>query len=128
MCNRCGQPTANNPAICDSCQTKTPPRKESTRLYDANVRDKRADEFYHSAEWKRSRLAYLASIGWLCEDCADEVRRGLRDPTDIQAATDVHHVEPLAKCWERRLDWSNFRGLCDTHHKAKRRKKDPGGA
>lgn len=122
LCNRCGQPTVNNPAICDSCQAKAPPRRESTRLYDTNVRDKRADRFYHSSEWKRARLAYLASIGWLCEDCAEEARQGRRSPSDVQPATDVHHVVPIAECWERRLDWSNFRGLCDAHHKAKRRK------
>lgn len=122
MCRRCGRPTPNHPAICDACMAKTPPRQESTQLYDANVRDKRAAAFYHSAEWKRSRVAYLNSIGWLCEDCVDEVRQGLRSPIDIQPATDVHHDDPISECWERRLDWSNFCGLCDAHHKAKRKK------
>ena len=122
LCGRCGKPTPNHPAICDHCLAQEPPRHESDRIYDANIRDKRADKFYHSTGWKRSRLAYLTSIGWLCEDCAEEARQGLRAETDIQPATDVHHVVPLSECWERRLDWSNFRGLCDAHHKAKRKK------
>lgn len=128
LCAKCGAPTLNRPAICDECAAKHPQEKlESARYYDANLRDVKTDAFYHSADWKRSRLAYLQSIGWFCEDCVEEARQGLRSWSDVRVATDVHHVKPLRTHWELRLTWSNFRGLCDGHHKQKRSKSCSGG-
>lgn len=124
LCSRCGRPTPNRPAVCDECLVKEPKRKsEKNRYYDARLRDPRADAFYHSAAWKKMRSAYLASIGYLCEDCVDEAARGERSEDDIQVATDVHHRVSLSEDWSLRLAWSNLRGLCDRHHKEKRAKK-----
>jgi len=110
--------------VCDACLAKEPGQKrEATRYYDENLRDPRADAFYHSQEWKQSRAAYLASIGYLCEDCVEEAKKGERREDDVQMATDVHHKIPIAENWALRLVWSNYRGLCDGHHKAKRAKK-----
>jgi len=121
LCSRCGRSTPNRPAVCDQCLTKQPERKrEANRYYDTKHRDKRADEFYHGKEWKISRLAYLLSIDYLCEDCVEEFKRGERREEDIQLATDVHHKEPIETNWERRLDQTNYRGLCDCHHKRRR--------
>lgn len=124
LCQGCGEATPNRPALCDRCKAQRPERKrEATRYYDVNLRDKRAAAFYRSAAWRKARTAYLASIGYLCEDCADEARDGLRRPEDVSVATDVHHVVPLAVDWSQRLTWGNFRGLCDAHHKRQRVKK-----
>ena len=126
---RCGRPTANHPAICDQCLAKLGEQKrEANRYYDTRLRNKQADAFYHGKEWKLSRLAYLDSIGFLCEDCVEEWKRGERGEEDIQLATDVHHEEPIEVNWSRRLDPNNYRGLCDGHHKKKRaRNLTPGG-
>lgn len=121
MCKGCGAPTGNRPAICDRCAAKrAEAKREAVRYYDRHLRDKRAAEFYRSAAWRKARADYLRSIGWLCEDCMDEVRAGARALERVNVATDVHHVVPLAVDWERRLDRTNFRGLCDGHHKGKR--------
>ncbi len=121
---RCGRPTPNRPAVCDQCLAKRGDQKrEATRYYDANLRDKRADEFYHSRDWKLSRAAFLLSINYICQDCIDEWKRGERGEDDIQLATDVHHVVPIEVDWPRRLDPSNYRGLCDGHHKRQRVRK-----
>lgn len=121
---RCGRPTLNRPAVCDECKDKKSERKrEANRYYDARLRDPRADAFYHSAIWKQTRAAFLASVGYLCEDCVEEAKRGELEEDSVQVATDVHHEVPLALNWERRLDWDNFRALCDKHHKQKRRQK-----
>jgi len=110
--------------VCDECLVKEPESKrEKNRCYDARLRDPRADAFYHSATWKNMRAAYLASIGYLCEDCVEEAVRGERSEDNIQVATDVHHVVPIAIDWSLRLSWSNLRGCCDRHHKEKRAKK-----
>lgn len=124
LCCRCGQPTPNRPAVCDNCKATAPAAKrEATRYYDAKLRDKRADAFYHSPEWKTSRMSYLLSVGCLCEDCVAEFVRGERKEEDVQLATDVHHEEPIAVNWNRRLDPRNYRALCDYHHKKKRCKR-----
>lgn len=126
LCARCGALTANRPSICDGCLAG---RKESKRelnsAYD-RLRDPRSVKFYHSKAWKDLRVAYLASVGYLCEDCTAEVRAGMRRPEEISVATDVHHRVPLAQAWTLRLTWSNLQALCDFHHKGKR-KQSPGG-
>ena len=45
--------------------------------------------FYKTKRWQKTRAAYLASIGGLCERCA---KRGL-----IVPATVVHHKHPLTE-------------------------------
>ena len=125
---RCGKASPNRPAICDECKAREPERKQETnRYYDTRLRDPQADAFYHSAAWKKSRAAYLQSVGYICEDCIEEFKRGERKEDDIRPATDVHHEEPIAVNWSRRLDPSNYRALCDWHHKQKRIKTTPGG-
>ena len=126
---RCGRPTPNRPAVCDACLAKrSETKRELNRYYDSRLRDKRADAFYHSKAWKVSRSAYLISIGYICEDCLEEFLAGDRKEVDIQLATDVHHEEPIEVNWSRRLDPSNYRGLCDGHHKRRRvRILTPGG-
>lgn len=123
LCTHCGAPTANRPSVCDGCLAgRKATQRERNAAYD-RLRDQRSVKFYHSAVWRNMRAAKLASIGYLCEDCVAEASAGLRKPEEIAIATDVHHEEELSVTWERRLDWTNLRGLCDCHHKAKRRKR-----
>lgn len=124
LCHRCGCPTTNYPAVCDGCKAKAPElKRDNNRRYDSKLRDPRADAFYHSAAWKNTRLLYLASVGYLCEDCVAEAARGERNDDDVCVATDVHHRVPLLVDWGLRLEWSNLQGLCDAHHKGKRTEK-----
>lgn len=123
MCHKCGAPTPNHPAFCDKCNAqRVDQKRESVRYYDRHLRDPRAKQFYRSSAWRKARAAYLASIGYQCEDCLEEYRAGDLSLAEVQVATDVHHEIPLAVNWALRLTWSNFRGLCDRHHKGKRSK------
>ena len=46
-----------------------------------------AKAFYKSKAWQRTRAAYAANVGGLCEEC---LRRGL-----VRAGEIVHHKQPL---------------------------------
>lgn len=127
LCAKCGAPTSNRPSICDKCLTGSKAaQRERNAAYD-RLRDPVRVKFYHSAAWKKTRMAKLRSVSFLCEECVEECRRGLRRPEEVRVATDVHHVVELAQDWSLRLEWSNLQALCDAHHKAKRRRGSPLG-
>ena len=71
-----------------------------------------AKAFYKSKRWEHTRLAYAASVGWLCEDC---VARGLYTPGKV-----VHHITPLTpqniENPDVSLGWSNLRLVCQDCH------------
>ena len=56
-----------------------------------------------------------------------EHEAGRRPASEIQLATDVHHIEPVKENWARRLDLCNTRAECAAHHNAERQKQPPGG-
>lgn len=128
LCSRCGRPTPNPRRICDRCaERQSLMQRERHAGYDKH-RDPAAVQFYHSTAWKKLRLKKLQDIGWTCEECVAEWKAGLRREEDIQLATDVHHVVPIAEDWSRRLDYTNLKGDCPGHHNAERRRKTPPGA
>lgn len=76
-----------------------------------------AKSFYKSKRWQATRDAYAASVGGLCEDCAET---GLINPGEI-----VHHEIELTPenihDPEIALAWGNLRFLCrDCHAKRHR--------
>lgn len=73
-----------------------------------------AERLYKSKRWQRNRDAYAASVGGLCEACAEQ---GLIVPGEI-----VHHIIELTP--ENiddpsiTMDWSNLELVCrDCHGK-----------
>ena len=127
LCAHCGRPTPN-PSICDRCQAKQPEAKRERHSRYDKLRDPERVRFYHSAAWRQLRLKKLQSVGWLCEECVSEYLAGNRRIEDIQVATDVHHVVPIAVDWSKRLDFSNLKADCAAHHNAERGKDQvPGG-
>lgn len=76
--------------------------------------------FYLSPEWRATREAYAASVGWLCEDC---LSRGLYVPGKV-----VHHITPLTpeNISEPKvaLAWSNLRLVCQDCHAEEHRRND----
>lgn len=76
--------------------------------------------FYFSPEWRATRDAYAASVGWLCEDC---LSRGLYVPGKV-----VHHVTPLTPENIRdpnvALAWGNLRLVCQDCHAEEHRRND----
>lgn len=72
-----------------------------------------AKTFYKSQAWKRTREAYIRSVGGLCERCR---RKGLIVPAEI-----VHHkiyLTPENISDETvSLSWANLEAVCRTCHK-----------
>lgn len=63
----------------------------------------------YDRDWKKVRDAYAAAHPF-CEDCLEE---GVRRPLDV-----VDHIVALRDSGKR-LDWSNLRSLCNSHHQRK---------
>lgn len=73
-----------------------------------------AKSFYKSKRWQHTRIAYLKSVGGLCERC---LKKGLYHPAEI-----VHHkvyispdniTDPNIT-----LDWHNLEAVCRQCHEA----------
>ena len=73
-----------------------------------------AVSFYKSQAWKKTRAAYAASVGGLCERCKEH---GLIVPGEI-----VHHKTPLTpeniSDEAVSLGWSNLKLVCRLCHAA----------
>lgn len=74
-----------------------------------------AQAFYKSKAWQRTRTAYAASVGGLCERC---LRTGIYRPGEI-----VHHRREITRDNiddpQITLSWTNLELLCrDCHAKA----------
>lgn len=64
--------------------------------------------FYNSKEWHKLRMAKWVSANGLCEMCLAE---GV-----IREGKEVHHIEPISKNWNKRLDIDNLILLCPDCH------------
>ncbi len=69
------------------------------------------DFFYQSWEWKQLRAYKFTKENGLCERCR---AKGI-----IRAGKEVHHIIPLDKNWEKRLDIENLILLCPDCHNEK---------
>lgn len=67
-------------------------------------------QFYQSRTWRKASYLYRLNHP-VCEDCLEE---GLIRKADV-----VDHKIELKDDWSKRLDESNFRSLCHTHHNIK---------
>ena len=88
---------------CDKHKAKT--EKE----YNTYFRDKKAQRFYESSEWKRLRASKLAVTPY-CEEC---FRHG-----NATKATMVDHIKPI-KQGGAPLDIHNLQSLCWSCHSKK---------
>lgn len=61
--------------------------------------------FYNSKEWKTLRAVKFADAGGLCEKCKK-----------IVSGKEVHHIVPIEKDWNKRLDYNNLILLCSACH------------
>lgn len=90
-------------------------RRQANRRYDRTRRDKEAQKFYLSDQWKAFRSRYLASIGGIqrpngrwsarCQQCGEW--------TDTP---EVHHIKPLRTHPELALDINNVSAWCKPCH------------
>lgn len=79
-----------------------------------------AQSFYKSKRWQSTRLAYLKSVGGLCERC---MKKGLYRPAVI-----VHHKVYITpeniNTPEITLNWGNLEAVCRECHEDEHRKQD----
>lgn len=72
-------------------------------------RNSRIEKFYSSKAWQKLREYIKARDNYLCQDCLKEGR--------IRAASQVHHIIPILRDWDKRFDEENLISLCHEHHK-----------
>lgn len=82
------------------------------------IRQKRTtgqSKFRSSWAWTKKAQAIKKRDGFLCQVCL----RGLYEPERKyeSAGLEVHHIETVASCYDKRLDSSNLITLCERHHK-----------
>ena len=77
--------------------------------YDRRFRDREADAFYHSREWKRLRQNYLIENPF-CVEC--------RKYGKLTWATVVDHIIPIRQGGPA-LEESNLQALCASCHGSK---------
>lgn len=65
----------------------------------------KANNFYHSEEWRRIRYQILREQGGKCQCCGRSAKDGV--------VLHVDHIVPLSKDWNKRLDKNNLQVLCE---------------
>ena len=75
--------------------------------------EKKADPFYGSAAWQKARRARLMMDNGLCQECMRRFEAGGSSP---RPATMVHHIIPISRRPDLRLDLSNMESLCNECH------------
>ncbi|MCH3989866.1 MAG: HNH endonuclease [Lactobacillus sp.] len=102
-----------NPFCKDHAQYWQPPksspyRKTDYKMYNRFKRDKQADAFYHSKQWKRLSEKLRRKSIWTCQCCGRT-----RDRVSFLV---VDHIVPLKVDPSRRLDEKNLWVLCKQCH------------
>jgi 5-methylcytosine-specific restriction enzyme A len=84
-----------------------PTLAQRRRDYDRSRRNKDAKAFYNSRAWQECRLSKLRQDP-LCEPCKRRNR--------LVPATHVHHLDPVSKCEDSRLEISRMESQCASCH------------
>ncbi|MFC3843671.1 HNH endonuclease [Paenibacillus sp. MAH-36] len=110
LCSKagCGELIAPNTYRC----AKHPiDNKARHKDYSDKRRDKVAQAFYESKDWRRLRAVVISKCFGLCARCKDNGR--------LRAGYIVDHIIPISEAWELRLTENNLQYLCKAHHNVK---------
>jgi len=66
--------------------------------------------FYNTAKWLALREQKFNDANGLCEKC---LAKGI-----IKEAKEIHHIIPIEKNWNKRLDYNNLIALCKECHQS----------
>ncbi|MCM1023845.1 MAG: HNH endonuclease [Prevotella sp.] len=69
--------------------------------------------FRNTKHWQRKREEIRRRDGYMCRLCAIGC---CGEPVKYNPKVSVHHIEPLAEAWEKRLEDDNLICLCSRHH------------
>ena len=75
------------------------------------------NSFYNSKQWHELRNFKWQESNGLCELC-------LKDGI-INEAREIHHIVPIEKDWNKRLDYDNLIALCSDCHNAQHERISP---
>lgn len=71
--------------------------------------------FRNSKAWAKKSIEVRQKARYLCEVCMDDKYNTVNQFT--YDGLEVHHIEPLSKAYNKRLDNDNLVCLCQYHHK-----------
>ena len=86
------------------------PHKSKYLKQNASENNKKANEFYRSKAWKFKREEIIGLDNGLCVRCL--LKYGIVTTEHLE----VHHIKPLIKYWEERLQNDNLITLCKLCH------------
>ena len=102
-CGRCGR----THEMGGACPAKPPAGRRGAK-------GTRASRFRNTSAWRRARSEIQERDGYLCKLCAHEGRI-------TYEGLETHHIAPLAKRFDLRLEGGNLVALCGScHEKADR--------
>lgn len=119
MCPKCRLIIPANKQYCDKCKplvdkAMSERKAKADKKYNSTKRNQLYVKFYQSKEWKTLRAVKLSQENYMCEECKKQDK--------VSLAVDVHHIEPVSKAWDKRLDINNLKCLCvECHNKAHNR-------
>ena len=87
------------------------PHKYKYKKDHGTENNKKANKFYSSKEWKSKRKEIIGLDKGLCVRCL--LKYGIVTTEHLE----VHHIEPLIKYWEKRLQNDNLITLCVNCHR-----------
>lgn len=92
------------------------PKKSQDRYQKSNSK---ADKFRKTWTWQKKREWILKRDFHLCRICNEGRYGDFSKVNRIQGHSDplqIHHIEPLDECFDRRLDEENLITTCSQHH------------
>lgn len=107
----CNKPGCSQLTQAGYCEQHKTTKADNHRYYDKYQRNKKHDQFYHSAAWKRARDLIRIRDNGLCIECFNAKR--------ITVGTIVDHIIPIKQNWNKRLDEDNLQLLCQACHNKK---------
>ena len=116
LCRECNTKVPYGTTRCSSCNEKREEYlKSKSKKYNADRYDRdRANKdairlFYVSTAWKNKRAEIVRRDNNECQIC-----KALYKFVPIE---DIHHIIPILKDYDKRLDNDNLIGLCSKCHK-----------
>lgn len=107
----CNKPGCSQLTRAGYCEQHKTTKADNHRYYDKYQRNKKHDQFYHSAAWKRARDLIRIRDNGLCVECLNVKR--------ITVGTIVDHIIPIKQNWNKRLEEDNLQLLCQSCHNKK---------
>lgn len=102
LCNKAGCTSLTRERYCSKH------KEEYYTRYNRERTDTKYVAFYKTPEWEVARAMAMARDRYQCVMCR---ARGV-----VTRATMVHHIVPVKKDWDKRLDLDNLMSLCESCH------------